>query len=294
MIANKSIKETRDKSFDLNPVIITIFLSLAIALPQLGFIKIIDMVGCFDKLMASTDIKNLIILYLTSISLGLAYVFAKKILKRTDLSLGLVDDRKLRSYGIGVLIGIGLIILISLVLWAFGFAEISKNNMVFDKKIFIIYIIGWMIQGFEEEFLLRSILMNQLGSRGKISLAIIANSLIFSILHLSNSGFTFLAFVNLSLIGIIFSLIFYMTDSIYISAGAHSFWNMAMANIFGIVVSGDVASPVTILNTKLKGNPIVSGGSFGLEGSVVTSLVFIVFLMILVKKVRLFSNTKNL
>ena len=286
MIANKSIKETRDKSFDLNPVIITIFLSLAIALPQLGFIKIIDMVGGFDKLMASTDIKNLIILYLTSISLGLAYVFAKKILKRTDLSLGLVDDRKLRSYGIGVFLGIGLIILISLVLWDFGFAEISKNNLGFDKKIFIFYIIGWMIQGFEEEFLLRSILMNQLGSRSKISLAIFGNSLIFSILHLSNSGFTILAFVNLSLIGIIFSLLFYMTDSIYISAGAHSFWNMAMANIFGIVVSGDVASPVTILNTKLKGNPIVSGGSFGLEGSVVTSLVLIIVLLILIRKIK--------
>nr|WP_072536596.1 CPBP family intramembrane glutamic endopeptidase [Anaerococcus mediterraneensis] len=286
MIANKSIKETRDKSFDLNPVIVTIFLSLAISLPQLGFIKLIDMVGCFDKLMASTDIKNLIILYLTSISLGLAYLFAKKILKRTDLSLGLVNDRKLRSYGVGVFLGIGLIILISLILWAFGFAEISKNNMVFDKKIFIFYIVGWMIQGFEEEFLLRSILMNQLGSRGKISLAIIANSFIFSILHLSNSGFTFLAFVNLSLIGIIFSLLFYMTDSIYISAGAHSFWNMAMANIFGIVVSGDVASPVTILNTRLKGNSLVSGGSFGLEASIVTSLVFIIVLLILIRKIK--------
>lgn len=286
MIANKSIKETRDKSFDLNPVIITIFLSLAIALPQLGFIKIIDMVGGFDKLMAATDINNLIILYLTSISLGLAYLFAKKILKRTDLSLGLVDDRKLRSYGVGVFLGIGLIILISLILWTFGFAEISKNNMVFDKKIFIFYIIGWMIQGFEEEFLLRSILMNQLGSRSKISLAIVGNSLIFSILHLSNSGFTILAFVNLSLIGIIFSLIFYMTDSIYISAGAHSFWNMAMANIFGIVVSGDVASPATILNTRLKGNSLVSGGSFGIEASIVTSLVFIIVLLILIRKIK--------
>ena len=286
MIANKSIKETREKSFDLNPVIITIFLSLAIALPQLVFIKIIDIAGGFDKLMASTDIKNLIILYLTSISLGLAYIFAKKILKRTNLSLGLVDDRKLKSYAIGVFLGIGLVSLISFVLWAFGFVEISKNNIGFDKKIFIFYIIGWMIQGFEEEFLLRSILMNQLGSRSKISLAIVGNSLIFSILHLSNSGFTFLAFVNLSLIGIIFSLIFYMTDSIYISAGAHSFWNMAMANIFGIVVSGDVESPVTILNTKLKGNPIVSGGSFGLEGSVVTSLVLIIVLLILIRKIK--------
>ena len=286
MIANKSIEETREKSFDLSPVIITIFLSLAITLPQLAFYKILDIVGGFDKLVSTSDINNLIILYLTSISLGLAYLFAKKILKRTDLSLGLVDDRKLKSYVIGVFLGIGLVSLISFVLWAFGFVEISKNNIGFDKKIFIFYIIGWMIQGFEEEFLLRSILMNQLGSRGKISLAIIANSLIFSILHLSNSGFTFLAFVNLSLIGIIFSLIFYMTDSIYISAGAHSFWNMAMANIFGIVVSGDVASPVTILNTKLKGNPIVSGGSFGLEGSVVTSLVLIIVLLILIRKIK--------
>ena len=292
MRANKSILEAREKSRDLNPVIITVILSLLVVIPQyflgliLKFSQNIEILDGFWTYLDTNDLFFLLIIYLTAITLILAYIFARKILKRSNLSLGLVDNKKVLNYGKGILLGFGLLSLIVLILNLSGFAEITPNLSDFNLKLFLIFVIAWLIQGFEEEFLLRSILMNQLAAGGKIEVAIIANSLIFSIFHLGNTGFSVLALVNVFLMGLVFSLIFYLKDSIYLVGAAHSFWNMTMANIYGITVSGNSSTGVNLFNTKLTGPTIISGGSFGIEGSIVTSLVLLVVLIILIRKIK--------
>lgn len=292
MRANKSILEAREKSRDLNPVIITVILSLLVVIPQYGlglllkFSQNIEILDGFWTYLDTNDLFFLLIIYSTAITLILAYIFARKILKRSNLSLGLVDNKKVLNYGKGILLGFGLLSLIVLILNLSGFAEITPNLSDFNLKLFLIFVIAWLIQGFEEEFLLRSILMNQLAAGGKIEVAIIANSLIFSIFHLGNTGFSVLALVNVFLMGLVFSLIFYLKDSIYLVGAAHSFWNMTMANIYGITVSGNSSTGVNLFNTKLTGPTIISGGSFGIEGSIVTSLVLLVVLIILIRKIK--------
>ena len=292
MRANKSILEAREKSRDLNPVIITVILSLLVVIPQYGlglllkFSQNIEILDGFWTYLDTNDLFFLLIIYLTAITLILAYIFARKILKRNNLSLGLVDNKKVSNYGKGILLGFGLLSLIVLILNLSGFAEITPNLSDFNLKLFLIFVLAWLIQGFEEEFLLRSILMNQLAAGGKIEVAIIANSLIFSIFHLGNTGFSVLALVNVFLMGLVFSLIFYLKDSIYLVGAAHSFWNMTMANIYGITVSGNSSTGVNLFNTKLTGPTIISGGSFGIEGSIVTSLVLLVVLIILIRKIK--------
>lgn len=292
MRANKSILEAREKSRDLNPVIITVILSLLVVIPQyflgliLKFSQNIEILDGFWTYLDTNDLFFLLIIYSTAITLILAYIFARKILKRSNLSLGLVDNKKILNYGKGILLGFGLLSLIVLILNLSGFAEITPNLSDFNLKLFLIFVLAWLIQGFEEEFLLRSILMNQLAAGGKIEVAIIANSLIFSIFHLGNTGFSVLALVNVFLMGLVFSLIFYLKDSIYLVGAAHSFWNMTMANIYGITVSGNSSTGVNLFNTKLTGPTIISGGSFGIEGSIVTSLVLLVVLIILIRKIK--------
>lgn len=291
MIGNKSIKET-EKAYDLNPVIITVILSLLVIIPQyclgqvMGLGRKIEALDDFFNLLYQKDIFFLLIIYSTAFTLILAYVFARKILKRTNLSLGLVDDNKIKNYGKGILLGFGLLTLIILILNLAGFAQIEKNPRGFDIKLFLIFLPAWIIQGFEEEFLLRAILMNQMAARGKISLAIIANSLIFSIFHLGNADFNIMAFVNIFLMGLVFSLIFYLQDSIYMVGAAHSFWNMIMANIYGSPVSGNKQAPGTLFNTNLKGPELISGGGFGVEGSIVTTIVLAILIIILIRKIK--------
>ena len=292
MKANRSIQRTKEESRDLNPVSITIILSVLVIIPQYilgliaGFGKNIKVIDDFFTYMDKNNMSFLLIIYSTALTFGLAYIFARKILKRDKISLGLVDDRKLISYAKGILLGFSLLTLIVLILKLTGFAEINRNTTKLNLKLFLAFIPAWMIQGFEEEFLMRSILMNQMAGRGKIILAMVANSLIFSILHLGNLGFSPIAFINIFLVGMVFSLIFYKEDSIYMSAAAHSFWNMTMANIYGIAVSGFSQSGANLLKTTLKGHTLISGADFGLEGSIVTSLILAIVLIILISNIR--------
>lgn len=291
MIANRSIKQT-ETARDINPVIITVILSLLVIIPQyvLGIIiKLRQNIEPIDKFFTFIDKENLsflLIIYATALTLILAYIFARKILKRNNLSLGLVDENKIINYGKGILLGFFLLTIVVLILKVAGFAEIRKNPAGFNIKIFLLFVPAWMLQGFEEEFLLRAILMNQMSAFGKIGLAIIANSLIFSILHLGNAGISVMSFVNIFLLGLVFSLIFYLKGSIYMAGATHSIWNMTMANIYGITVSGNKSVGVTYFTTNLKGPDLISGGGFGVEGSLVTTIVLGILLIILSRKAK--------
>ena len=291
MIANKSIKET-EKAYDLNPVIITVILSLLVMIPQYGLgliLKFSQNIGALDRFFTFLETNNLffvLVIYSTSLTLILAYIFARKILKRGDLSLGLVDNKKFLNYVKGIFLGFSFLSLVVLILKITGYAEITKNPTGFDGKLFLIFLPAWIIQGFEEEFLMRAILMNQMAGKGKISIAIIANSLIFSIFHLGNNGFNFMALVNVFLMGLVFSLIFYISDSLYVVGAAHSFWNMTMANIYGIPVSGNKSVGVTFFTTSLKGPDLISGGGFGIEGSIITTIVLAFLIIILIRKIK--------
>ncbi len=292
MTENRSIKETREKSRDLNPVFITLILSLLVAIPQYGLgiiIKFSQNIEVIDRFFTFVDTKNLfflLVIYSTILTLILAYIFARKILKRTNLSLGLVDEKKFISYAKGVLLGFFLLSLIVLILKLTGFAEINKNADGFNKKLFLVFLPAWIIQGFEEEFLLRSILMNQMAAGSKVEIGMVANSIIFSIFHLGNAGFSIMAFINIFLMGLVFSIIFYMKDSIYPAAAAHSFWNMTMGNIFGLAVSGNNPPGVSLFTTKLEGPALMTGGGFGLEASLVSSLVLGILAIILIRKIN--------
>lgn len=292
MRENTSIAETKRVARDLNPVLITVILSILVVIPQygLGFLTSLarksDFLEGFVSFIENNDLFFLLIVYATAFTLILAYIFAKKILNRNKLSLGLVDNKKFINYAKGILLGLGLLSLIVLILKLGGFAEINKNPNGFKTKLFLIFLPAWMIQGFEEEFLLRAILMNQMAAKGRLQVALIANSLIFSVFHLGNAGFNIMASINIFLIGLVFSLIFYIKDSIYMAAATHSFWNMAMANIYGITVSGNSPTEVTLFNTSLKGNDLVTGGGFGLEASLITSLVIGILLIYLIRKAK--------
>lgn len=292
MKENNSIAETKRVARDINPVLITVILSVLVIIPQylLGFLTSLarksGLMEGFVSFVENKDLFFLLIVYNTALTLILAYIFTKKILNRNDLSLGLVDDMKLKSYAKGILLGFSLLTTIILILKFTGFAQIDKNPKGFDLKLFLIFVPAWMIQGFEEEFLLRGILMNQMAARSKIIVGIIANSIIFSVFHLGNAGFDLMASVNIFLIGHIFSLLFYIKDSLYLVGAAHSVWNMTMANIYGIPVSGYDSTGLSLFTTNLKGPDIMTGGGFGLEASIITSLVLGVVLIYLIIKIK--------
>ena len=131
--------------------------------------------------------------------------------------------------------------------------------------------------------------MNYFAAENGVKLAIIANSLIFSIMHLGNDGFGVFPFINIFLMGVIFSLMFYVSDDIFFPAAAHTFWNFAQGNIYGINVSGISQSNISLIKPQLVGNPFLTGGAFGVEGGFLTFWMEVLAIMLLLVA----ANNKN-
>lgn len=297
---NYSIRETKRTMKDKNPVITVLLLLLFMQLPMLivGVISGLaitfsnpsitknpqSMMNYFNSI--DSEYRLLGMLFLTVLVSISVYIFAKKIQKRNKESLGLTSPNKFKNYIKGLLLGIGMIGGVILILKILGLIEIKSNIANISPIIYLFIIIGWICQGFEEELVTRSILMNFLAAKYSPLVGIISNALIFSLLHLANNSFGFLAAINIFIVGILFSLLFYVSDDIMLSAAAHSFWNFAQGNIFGISVSGIANSKNTIFISKLLGNPSLTGGAFGIEGGLATTIVLTIVTIYLIKKAK--------
>ena len=270
---NLIIKETKRVQKDRNGVLVVLVVILLLILPKLLFGGVIlNSVNNINaiKNLAPNDRFILTMLYGTVISSFLMYIFAKKYLKRNNLSLGLTGPNKIKNYLKGALIGFVMISGVFLQLKIRNQSQISLNEANVPVGIFLVFFIGWVLQGFNEELMCRSILMNYFAAYNGVKSAIITNSLIFAILHLGNDGFGVLPFINIFLMGVIFSLLFYIADDIFLPAAVHTFWNFAQSNIYGINVSGITQSNISLLKTQLTGNPFLTGGAFGVEGGFIT------------------------
>ena len=303
---NKSMIET-DKSKLDNGIIKDLFIILAIyfgatflsgvilgilypifANPAFGDMAIEEIIE------GNNDIFLIISLFFTLISTFALYILAKNYYKRSKLSLGLRKEKSLRDYLFGAFLGIISVGIIVLFLYLSGNLEINLSMGQISTPIFILYFIGWIFQGFNEELLCRSILVNYFASKKSIGFAFIFSSAIFSLLHIFNDGFSILPCINIFLIRLVFSLCFYAFDNIAMSSGFHSFWNMAQANIFGISVSGVYKTKNTIFYSNNIGKDIINGGEFGIEGGLITTplllILVIIFYFFAKKKSDSFNN----
>jgi hypothetical protein len=101
--------------------------------------------------------------------------------------------------------------------------------------------------------------------------AALSSSLLFALLHLMNPGFSWLALANIALAGLALSALAERTGSLWSPAIAHGVWNFAVACLLSLPVSG--VSLFHLLRVATAGNPELTGGGFGPEGSAVLTLL---------------------
>ena len=81
------------------------------------------------------------------------------------------------------------------------------------------------------------------------------------------------------------ALAYVLTRNIWLAVGIHMSWNFTQGYVFGAAVSG-VSSPYSVLKTTLSGPEVLTGGSFGPEGSVLALGVGLVASAVLVVLIR--------
>lgn len=220
-----------------------------------------------DKLIAN------LASYIASLIFILLFVkyFEKNMLK----TLGFKKNKIINSVIIGVICALFILILIvgSIFLLTNGNFSISKNS---NYKLVIIIILLFGLQGFIEELIFRGYLMNRIAaSKGKW-FGVYINSLFFAIFHLANPAISYISSINIYIFGVILSLIFWYTDNIWIVGTLHGSWNIILGVVLGCYVSGIKISN-TIFDLKFNSdNILLTGGSFGIEGSIISSIFFII------------------
>lgn len=231
------------------------------------------MEGIFQSMML---INNIHIQLLSFIFVaGLLFIWVKFYEERPISNLGFTRKGWSRQLLNGWLIGTGLLLLVCGITYMLG--GISLKSLHLDTKtiLFVLSTIPfWFIQSGTEELLTRSWLLPIVNKRSNLAVAVAVSSSLFGILHLGNSHVTLVSIINVILFGLLMSLYLLLTDNIWGIAGIHASWNFTQGNIVGVAVSGETTGDSLIRLTSNKQVPDwLSGGYFGLEGSIVTSVI---------------------
>lgn len=132
-----------------------------------------------------------------------------------------------------------------------------------------------------EELLFRGYLFQKL-VRWNRMFAIVFGALVFAWVHAGNNAVTPLALVNIFLGGLLLGLAYLRFERLWFPIGLHLSWNLMTGPILGDEVSG-FDNTQSLLAESGKGVVWITGGEFGLEGSVWATVVELVAIALLVR-----------
>ena len=99
------------------------------------------------------------------------------------------------------------------------------------------------------------------------------SALIFGFAHIINRSASIWSSVAIAIeAGVLLGAAYKYTNSLWFPIGIHWAWNFTQGNVFGFAVSGgDIEE--SILTGTLSGPDIITGGSFGLEASIISLIL---------------------
>ena len=205
------------------------------------------------------------------------FIFWVKVIEKNALSsLGFVKRNWLKYLVWGIVISLIQMGVIALVYQVSGIGSFVLNELSLEPLLFILGLFPfWLLQGGTEEVATRGWLLTRIASRANLPLAIAISSSLFGFLHLGNAGVTFLSVLNIILDGFLAGLLFIYTDSIWLVVAQHGTWNYVQGNLLGFQVSGTGADASIFSFTMGSGPDWLTGGEFGAEGSIITTLVLL-------------------
>lgn len=207
---------------------------------------------------------------------GVALLYWKLIEKKHLSEMGLT--KQFGNYFIGLIGGVLLLAVSVIVIILTGNIEYQGIFENADILVIVLLIGGFIIQGATEEILCRGIVLHALKEKTSTWIAIVVSTIMFVMPHLSSlfEGeiiYGIIGVVNLVLISVIFSLLTIRFKSIWAACGLHSFWNAILYSVLGLNLSGNDETVTAIFNMKSVGENIWNGGEYGIEASLITSIV---------------------
>jgi hypothetical protein len=235
------------------------------------------------------------------LSTGISFFPQVGVILTTWLLCRFVDRRPLTS--VGVLIeksfapqfGMGLVIAAAMFSFVIGvLLLITPTQMlsVFsDTTLSVVLLVIFLHFTFAafEELLVRGYLLQTLMESFGPWTALLATSATFSLIHIGNPGLQefsvigAIAIVNLFLAGVFMGALVLKTRALWAAISFHFAWNFIQGHVYGLPVSGiDMQSALSqwgavpeLFEVVLDGPDWLTGGLFGPEASIITSIVLI-------------------
>lgn len=171
--------------------------------------------------------------------------------------------------GIGVavaLYGIGFLLL----LLAGGVSVTGVNSCL--SSLVQTWIFFFFVALFEETACRGFLLGRMMDAGVNKFVALFLSSAVFSCLHLANPNFAAVPFFNLLLAGILLGSAYIYTRNLWFAIMLHWFWNWLQGPVLGFEVSGNRIGD-SLLALQTPDAPLLNGGSFGFEGSLVCTVL---------------------
>ena len=128
-----------------------------------------------------------------------------------------------------------------------------------------------ILPGFVEEVLFRGILFRFLEQFGGSWFALAVTSALFGLSHLFNpNASAFSSFAIAVEAGVLLGGLYMLTRSLWAPIGLHAAWNFTQGFVYDVPVSG--FDQQGLVEARLSGPELLSGGSFGLEASAIALL----------------------
>ena len=212
-----------------------------------------------------------IMMIVSTVVVTLAYLAYVRIVERRpvfELSLKYAPA-ELR---LGYIIGAALMTVSIGFIWLLGHYRITGIN---GFTVLIVPFFATIFIAFFEEIVFRGIIFRIIHESLGSWIAVITSALIFGFAHGANPNASLFSSVAIALeAGVLLSAVYLYTNRLWMVIGIHISWNFFQGAVLGVNVSG--TSTKGLLQAKLEGPILLTGGPFGAEASIITIIICLI------------------
>jgi len=218
------------------------------------------------------------------LSAALATVVANAVIDRGKWRIGLFVAPRLAVKELALGIGFAAVVIAGIdlcILLLTDLRHVRADGFPW-RELWVVFIPAAV----QEELVFRGYVFQRVRAWNR-GVAIAGSSLVFGLLHAGNSGITPVAITSIVVAGVMLALAYERYERLWFPIGLHLAWNVLSGPILGYDVSGYIPSH-EVFRTTCRGNVLVTGGTFGIEGSVVSVVIeaFAVALLVRLNRMR--------
>ncbi|MDC9721871.1 MAG: type II CAAX endopeptidase family protein [Urechidicola sp.] len=256
---------------------------LFIILPYFIVVGVFQLFGiifsgvAWGKLDSLTATQLLIISFFSFLGTSIVlWVFMKNVDEEKFIKLGFDFNDRSKDIFLGIFIG--AVIISSCFFSMIVLDEISFQYTDLNNSELIITIVAFFIVSVTEEMFFRGYILRNLMSSLNKYFALAISSIIFTLFHALNPNIDWVSLFTIFLAGFLLGISYSYTKNLWFSIALHFSWNL-FQSLFGFNVSGQ--DFYSLIEVNIKNNSLINGGAFGIEGSLLSILMQVLFIFVI-------------